>query len=623
MGKRLVLLFSLLALIFSVVSCQSGDDGDVQGSKEVENTVAQTEPDSLLAWMTHLKDESQVYRDQGDTQKAVEKLSQVIEQRWREPNTLEEYEKLAWIYTNRAYLYNERQGDFLAAKEDYLSALRQFESCEPSDFLVARYVYQPLGNIYTRLGENEIAISMLEKFKQVCESNGATEALMNAYNDIGRAHMNASKFEEAIEWFSKGIEIDQTDHFNIGLLYSSKAEAEEKNGDSQRAFRSAEKSIQNLDRLIQAADETDFHHVAANRYKIGVLGVLAKSTASTKGEQLAHPIYQEALKLAKKLYPDKHRGLARVYVNLGMSFAKIDNEIEALNCYQSGLNAILDEVDLDNFKQRFKKTELFADVVIGEALFEKAKTAHKLYKKEGDRDWLKTSGNTYLTYFDWVEIQRSEQFEFNSKLGTAGEIHQIGESALVAFFDLYKETNNPKWIDTAFILMDQTKAIVLAEERGYKNLAEKNPKLRSKLKQQNALKFQRSRFESDIKNLGEITQDKQEEVRRLKKRLSEIDKESQLLDQEIRRLFPSYRTKESSKLEGKGLTRLKNKLKEKKASIVSYFVGDRSVYVISGSPKAFRFKSFSSDALRQVTASFSSELIAPTTSTPEKYARAG
>ena len=136
MGKRLVLLFLLLALIFCGVSIQSKTNKPLHSDGLKDQVLS----DSLLTWMTDLKNESSELRDQGNIQLAVDKLTQAIELRWREPITDEEYEKLAWIYTNRAYLYHERQGDFLAAKEDYLSALRQFESCEPSDYLVARYV---------------------------------------------------------------------------------------------------------------------------------------------------------------------------------------------------------------------------------------------------------------------------------------------------------------------------------------------------------------------------------------------------------------------------------------------------------------------------------------------------
>jgi CHAT domain-containing protein len=629
MGKRLVLFFSLLALIFCGVSIQSKKNKSVQKHQDlsisdIEKTANESPvSDSLLTWMTDLKNESRELRDQGETQLAVDKLTEAIDLRWREPATNEEYEKLAWIYTNRAYLYHERQGDFLAAKEDYLSALRQFESCEPSSYLVARYVYQPLGNIYTRLGENEIAISMLEKFKRACEDSGETEALMNAYNDIGRAHMNSWKLEEAIEWFSKGIELDETDNFSLGLLYSSKAEAEQKKGDVDEGYVSAEKSIQNLDRVIQSTDTSDFHHAAAKRYKIGVLSTMGKVIASKGDESRAHPFYKKAVELAIEQYPDKHRGLARAFVDLSDSWMAIGSELKALNGYQLGLDAMLDGINLTDFKKNPAKSDLYADVVIGEALVQKAKTAYKLYQKErNNHDWLHVSVNAYLTYFDWVEVQRSEQFEFNSKLDAASEIHQIGESALMVLFELYKETKESKWIDIAFQLMDQTKAIVLAEERGFKDLAEKNPKMRVMLRKQNALKFQRSRFESDIKKVGIENADNTTELLRVKKRLSELDKESQLLDQDIRALFPSYRREASAKLEGKALVQLKSKLKKKNASVLSYFVGDRQVYAITGVPGRFKFTQFSKENLTDRTISFMGALNTPGSSSPEDYSQA-
>lgn len=612
-----MLLFSLILLIACGVFLQSSQSSNASVKKEELNSQA----DSLLFWMSSLKDQSRQLRDEGKVISAINRLSEVINTRWREPNTNEEYEKLAWIYTNRAYLHHESLGDFLAAKEDYLSALKQFESCDPSDYLVARYVYQPLGNIYTRLGENEIAISMLERFKRVCEETGETEALMNAYNDIGRAHMNTGKYTEAIRWFEEGVEIDPSDNFNIGLLYSSKCQAEKDMKDFNASRNSAEKSLSFLDRVMSQTDSSDYHFIAARKYKIAVLQVLGACDNHFGNSENAHAYYGESLSLAEKLFSDQHRARIRALVELGKSYRALGKNFEAVQCYQLSLSSMFEKVSAASFGIDIDKSELFADVVLGEVLSEKAIVAHEIFRETGEQSWLNVSVKSHLTYFDWLDVQRSEQFEFNSKLSTANEAHRKGEIALSAFYEMYAQTNDKKWIDSAFVVMDQTKAIVLAEERGFKELANKNPKIRSLLKEQNALKFQRSIFTSAIQKAEE--EGSMADVVRVKKRLSELDEQSQLLEQSIRRLFPAYRMQTDSKIGGDVRKRLKEKLTSRDAQLLSYFVGEDEVYSIIGTPANFHFSKVSKRLFDEKTTHFLKELSNPVDSKPEKFAQSG
>jgi len=624
MGKKLVLLFSLLILLFLAVSSQQKTNKSPQRDQSTSNYIQLPAPeDTLLEWMTHMKNESQVYRDRGENAQAKEKLTECITGLWRSPSSLEEFEKLAWIYTNRAYLYNNMFGDFLSAKEDYLSALKCFDNCEPSEYLVARYVYQPLGNIFTRLGENEIAISMLEKFKQACEESDEKPALMSAYNDIGKAYLNMGQIELGIDWMSQGIALNPEDDFSLGLLYSSKAEAEVVLGDREHGLSSAKKCIQHVNAFLNSTDPSDFRYIMAQQYKISGLSAQAHIYAQEEKFNLAHQLFLKVDKLAEEVYPKGHRARARAISGLARSFNNLGEKEVSLRLYQQSLASMFDDLDSASSSVNPTKEELYADVVLGEVLYQKAMIAHDLFREKNEEKWLRVSVNAYQTYFDWVEIQRTEQFEFYSKLGAASEIHTIGESALEALFDMYAVTKKSSWVDTAFLLMDQTKAIVLAEERGFKDLAEKNPEIRKMLKKQNALKFQRSQFQSDLNGLGKIEPENMDESLRLKERISEIDEQSQLLDQDIRVLFPSYRKDATASVDDELLVKLRDKLKRKNASVLSYFVGGKSVFAITGSPAHFKFERFSRRDLVDRAVAFMEQLNAASSSTPEKYSEAG
>lgn len=620
MSKRFPLLITLLIFVFFGSSTQIKSSEAKNSS--VENALPNStkfKEDKLLEWMTFMKNESQRYRDLDEVSKAVEVLTRCIDGRWREPRSEEEHEKLAWIYTNRAYFYNNKLGDYLSAKEDYLSALNQFESCQPSEYLVARYVYQPLGNIYTRLGENEIAISMIEKFKRACEKSGETAALMSAYNDIGRVFLNMDEYEQAVSWVSIGIALDNSDDFSLSLLYASKAEAEEKSGKYDESLLSAQKCIQSVDKFHRRTDPSDFRYEMSEQYKITAVVAKAKIAEHRKEFEQAQRLYGEALALSLNVYPKTHRSVARIHAGLGNSYELMGQNIKALECYQLSLQSMVSTISANDFTVNPSKSEIYADVVFGEAFIRKGIIAHNLFKEKGGGLWLKMSVDSYLKYFEWVEIHRSEQFEFDIKLKTAGEIHRNGEIALAALFDLCDNDKYKNWIDTAFVLMDQTKAIVLAEERGFKDLANRNPEMRSLLKEQNALKFQRSIFKSCIEK-AEIDGDTKDLIR-LKTRLTELDQRSQLLDHEIRELFPSYRTQASAKLEGKVMARLENKVRSANAGLLSFFIGDDRVYIISGTPGNFSFSTFERKKLTDGVTNFLSELKSPNVSNAKNYSR--
>ena len=619
MVKRLVLLFSLLGLIFLGISTQVKKNGSkISSPKKISNYQKE---DKLLEWMTFMKDEGTRFRNEGEIARSVDVLTKCIDERWREPNSAEEHEKLAWIYTNRAYLFHERQGDFLAAKEDYLSALKQFESCEPSDYLVARYVYQPLGNIYTRLGENEIALSMLEKFKLICEENGETEALMNSYNDIARTYLNTDKFEKAIELFTAGIELDGSDNLNLGLLYSSRAEVEFEIGKRDECIASADESIVYLNNIIRSTDASDYRNQLAKKYLISSWSIKALALGSKKDFKGALQLCEKVLEVCEEIYPQKHRARARALMQLGNSNNALGLKVKAMDYYQMSLQSMVEGVRIGDYLDNPSKTELSAGIAMGEVLIQKGTVANELFKESGKKSWLEISAQAYLTYFDWVEIHRLEQFELYSKLETVDEVHRMGESALNIMFQLYKATKDEKWIDRAFVIMDQTKAIILADERGFKDLADSNPEMRSLLKDQSALKYQRSLFKTDIET-AESDNDSLD-LRRLKKRLSEIDQKSQLLDQKLRNLFPSYKTQSGSKLEGEALIRLKEKIKSRDAKMFSYFLGDHWVYVIAGTPDKFEFNQIEREELIISVEDFMYELNTPNSSRPEDYAASG
>ena len=108
------------------------------------------------------------------------------------------------FYFHIAYAYRS-QDDFWNALHFYEKARLAHEAGPlPATNGSGRFLYKPLANIYTRLGESEKAISILKMASDSCRAQQDSVGAAEVYADLGRAYMDVSKLDSAERQFREG-----------------------------------------------------------------------------------------------------------------------------------------------------------------------------------------------------------------------------------------------------------------------------------------------------------------------------------------------------------------------------------------------------------------------------------
>ncbi|MFT5779758.1 MAG: tetratricopeptide (TPR) repeat protein, partial [Crocinitomicaceae bacterium] len=616
-------LFLLIAITFCF---------GLSGSDHTRRTVLSTsvlhskddslrEQDSLETWLISMKKESQIYREKGDNDSAKIILDQCIEEIWRTPKTTGEFKQLGWVYVNRAYLHEQNSGDYLLAKEDYLSALKRFDQCDYEDFYVARFVLQPLGNIYTRLGENEHAIVMLTRFQRICEESDQQEALVNSYNDLARAYMNKLDYSVAIQTLKKGIDLGKTDYYNCGLLYSSLAEAYLYAKENENGIEAGHLSLSNFEKAIKGIDKSDYRYSLIQKYLIGSQLVLAELSVANGEFDKANSLFGEALHSAQEIYKTKHRKIAKIHLGIAKSYVHAGNLIEGMNEYQNVMISVIPNFNESNIEQNPKAKSFYAEVSIGEGLLGKARTATKLFESTANIKWLKLSLTTYSSYFQWEDLLRAQQQDSRSKLFFVSEIHKVGEEALHVLNQLQKLEKKSSYAKNAFRIIEQTKGILLSESRTdlLKNekLIEQNHSL--KLLEEQKMQLSILRIELHDAELALDTAS----IKIYKKKIEELIQKHQLTLFDVKKQFPKHDELVYQHNDTIDLGLLERYLTSTQTDILNFFVGQSKIFLVTGHKGNFELVELDRERCNEATEKFLFELRNPQKSNALNYEKVG
>ena len=621
MEFRSLPLFSFL--LFIVICCfglTNSDEVKITVSTETNsnpNTDRLKEQDSLALWLTSMKKESQFYRDKGDYDSAKVILDKCIREIWRKPSSEDEFKQLGWVYVNRAYLYEQQFGDYLLAKEDYLNALDKFDECNYEDFYVARFVLQPLGNIYTRLGENEQAIIMLNRFQRISKENDQQEALVNSHNDLGRAYMNKSDYSKAIETLKRGIELGENDYYNCGLLYSSLAEVYLYTEDFEKGIESGHLSQFNFKKAINQVDKSSYKYGWIQKYAVGTQMILAELNVANSNYDKANSLFNQALTLAEEIYQTKHRKIAKIHLGAANNHVQFGQLEEGMKSYQSALISVIPNFNEVNIFTNPDTESFYAEVSIGEGLIGKARTARKLFDLTNEMKWLTLSSNIYSDYFQWEDLLRSEQQSSQSKLLFASEIHHVGEEALAVLCQLQEIDERRNYAEKAFKIIEQTKGILLSESRT--DLLNNTVSIA----QNNTLKLlQQQKMQLSMLNItlyeAELEKDTLT-IEIFKKKIEDLTQSHQLTLFKVKKQFPNHDALIYQRNDTVDLNALKHYLKKNKTDILNYFIGQSKSFLVTGQEGSFILYELNNKKCKESTQQFLADLKSPRNSNAADY----
>lgn len=416
--------------------------------------------DQLEAWLLESKQLGKFCRDTLNQPAAAIKVFSLAfsENLWRQPATAAEWDALGWLYVHTGYTYNYFFEDYTLSIQAYRKAKSILvDQLGVEDYYVGKYIYQELGNIHTRLGDYQAAEVILKRFLDISEQSGAFSDAAQAYSDLSILFVTLGRYEEAITYCRKGIQLPDIDNAAKGLLYGNMATAFH----AGKQYAPAQQAAMEAMRLLGTLPAS--FKMSLN-WKAGVLALLARINIETMDYEAAEQYHNAALKLYKELSSSpKNRSVGK----LMLSWARLEESRfcyeEALAKVQVALAAVTRGIAVDDYRSQPQVPDLYAENTILESLLAKAEILQAVYRQEGRIADLQLALDCHELAFEVEkQLRRSYGYE-SSKLLNLEESHRRCEKAIELALELCQKTGDAAMKDRALAFAERSRSILLME----------------------------------------------------------------------------------------------------------------------------------------------------------------
>ena len=435
--------------------------------------------DSLAAWAWAQLDLYSSYADEDPS--GLDCLDAAWAKKWREPLGSEECEPLMYLQANRGWRLFQ-QGRVWQAVQAYELARRWYEQFQFADFEAVGMIYKPLGNHYTRLGDNEKALAVFEKALTI---GGDAAPRAGLYTNIGIAYWNAGNYPAADASFGRGLQVPGLTRSQRALLLGSLAQSQLDGGQAAQAWSNAMQAI----RLFQAQSPPGEVSTALAR---------ARRTAANAALRLGRLAEATRLLAAARAGETQARELGKTETDGARLYLALNRPQDAIDAANRALSAVLPNFKPQNRAENPDAKLFYEENVLFEALSAKAEAAEALYGHTSDLNWLRCA----LACHDlaWqAEVQLRQVFQYHSsKLSLQGAAHTRETAAMRVARTLFEKTGQIEYLETGFSIAERSKAALLLEavqdNLVRQHLAGSDPRF----SQLAALRQSRSYFEKDL-----------------------------------------------------------------------------------------------------------------------------
>jgi CHAT domain-containing protein len=408
--------------------------------------------DALLDWAaTHL-DMADLRSAQQGPGPAAQLLQQAAQQRWRSPRDAAEWEPFCYLHANLGE-YRAQGGQLWEATTAYETAAALFERYRYPDFDAVEFVYKPLGNHYTRLGDNEKALVV---FQKALALGGDADTRAGLHGNIGVAHWNQGALARSIAEFEQGLAIPGISNEKKALLRSGLAQAQRSNGDPQQAYRNARQALALLGRPSGNGP--------AQAYRARSLRTAGEAALALGRLPEAERLLAEALSAARAQWGDLSREVGKAALARSALLLRQGRGLAAMEAANAALHAVLPHFSPQNAAENPDILRFYAENTIAEALEAKAAAALWHYENtDPSPQWLQLA----LACHDlaWqADLRLRAVFQYHSsKILLQNNSRSREAGALRAARLLYERTGDARWADKALEFAERGKALLLRE----------------------------------------------------------------------------------------------------------------------------------------------------------------
>lgn len=407
--------------------------------------------DDLAAWLETNVDIQ--YFFQSDHTVSIKYLDGALSAKWREPASPAEFEQVFYIHALRGYHLSQRS-QVWASVQAYEAANALYERYHFPDFNAVNALYKPLGNHYTRLGDNEKALVI---FQKALALGGEPEVMAGLYGNIGIAYWNEGNMAAAEENCRKGLGLSGISKAKRALLQSILALVELDTGRPGLARQTAAKALQLLPSPVSDDDQR-----WEERARIRRTAGLACARSGYKAE--ARRFLEGALSDA--VYASGNRGnrdIGKIDLAFSEWYLLQNQPLKALEAANDALQAVLPGFHPQQVETNPDPAHFYEENTIFESLIAKAAAADTLFGQSGDLRWLQLSLECHdLAHTAEIRLRAVFQYE-SSKLGLQSNARQREEAAMQICRRLYERTGLQIYLEKGFEMAERTKATVLLE----------------------------------------------------------------------------------------------------------------------------------------------------------------
>jgi len=444
--------------------------------------------------------------------------------------------------------------------------------------------YANIGKLYDLMGENDEALICHQKALSILtEKLGENDpTLAYAYNNVAVSYYRRKDNEQALVYFAKSLKLKELktpqNPLDLAAAYNNLGMVHNDLGNTLQAIEYYEKALA----IFRSKFGEEHLDVAAVYFNIGNL-------YDDLGEYSKAEEYQKTgLKIRTALLPEKHAYLCESLRALGNLERHRGNQVVAVEYYDMALDKL-------GYNPSHGIGSASSVITLIDLFFQKGKAYRSLHAMNHSLSSLQFADTAYQSAIAATDFFRSSANFMDEKLWLANDLIPVYESAIFNSLNLLEVTSDTKYANQTFVNAEQSKSFALLN--AYKNTQALHLSgISNGLIQEEALLTAHiNQLSQDrllyLQSGGEETEEK---ILTLSAEIFDAQKKYKELISKFEREYPRYYNLRYS-TEIISLKNLQDNLLKPNSTLLEYYVGDSSLFLLIVSRDNYQVKEIPKD----------------------------
>ncbi len=360
---------------------------------------------------------------------------------------------MATTYSNLGAV-NRRLNNIEDAMLYYDTAGYIFLSHSGPDNALLGAVYQNQGNLLREQMDYNSALSYYYNALRIFLANDRADWAAALYNNIGIAYWGTGDVDKAREYYYRSIDIRQkTTPLQVAMPAGNLANSYRETGEMDIADHYFRMSIH----ALREYGGDNHPNLATSLMNYGIF-LVSEAVDPEKGYEMI----LNALNIFSHNFGYKDYHVAMALMNIGYYYELKGNPDLALDYYQKSLIANSSSFNSANITDNPGTGDHAFSVDAMLRIIKRKADAH--YSLSAERDYrsnLESSLAAYKVAMEFIEMIRMGPLNEESRLILSENEHETFMQAIHIAWELYKLTENPSYIEEAFLFSERSKAASL------------------------------------------------------------------------------------------------------------------------------------------------------------------